>query len=145
MLVKLKTETKTLEQIAEILSKNPDGNALIKQAFIDTVNKLHLECFSPEHPTLLLVDDAQFKVKVKSEHKEFMQELTGHKGPYQVNKTLKSWVGLSEGVYAIEGCDKFIPVSWCKKAPKVDRTTILAIFLALSSLVQSGAILLLLL
>jgi hypothetical protein len=142
--VKLKTDTKTLVQIEEILAADPQGQDSIQEAIIDAISKLHTKTLQGE-ALLLLVDETHFDVSLKKEHRQFMRDLTGRKGPYKVTKTYKSWVGLSEGVYTIEDCDKLIPVSWCKKKASISKLTALSIFLAISSVVQSGALIALLL
>jgi hypothetical protein len=150
MLVKLKTETKTLEQIQEILAVNPEASSLIKQTFIDAIDTLYKELFNPKttkETTFLIVDDADLDIEIKPEHQQFLKDLVGHSGPYRATKRYKSWLaGLSEGLYRIEGTDKLIPVSWCaeKKSEKSSFSWITLVLL-LATLAQSGALLLLLL
>jgi hypothetical protein len=142
--VKLKTETETLSQIKEIVSADPKGQDLVKAAIVDAIATLYTKTMR-EEPSLLLVEEAAFAISPKQEYKKFMRSLTGKRGPYTVTKQYKSWVGLSEGVYAIEGCDKLVPVSWCKKKTEISKLTILSVLLAISSLAQSGLLLVLLL
>ena len=150
MLVKLKTETKTLEQIQEILAADPEASSLIKQTFIEAIDTLYKNLFDPKivkETTFLVVDDTDLDVEIKPEHQEFLESLVGHKGPYHATKKYKSWmVGLSEGLYRIEGTDKLIPVSWCsEKKLETSSVSWATLVLLLTTLVQSGALLLLLL
>ena len=152
MLVKLKTETRTLEQIQEILAVNPEASSLIKQTFIDAIDKLYKDLFDTKavkETTFLVVDDAELDVEIKTEHQQFLKDLVGHSGPYRATKRYQSWmVGLSDGLYRIEGTDKLIPVSWRvaqKEKEKDSSRSWATLVLLLTTLVQSGALLLLLL
>jgi hypothetical protein len=135
---------KTLSQVDEILEIDPTNQEAIKQAIEDAINKLHSKIVNGD-VHLLLTDATEFNIAPKSEFKQFMYDVTGEKGPYKVVKTYKSWVGISDGVYEIENCPKYIPVSWCKKTPeKRDHLKVLSVFLAICSVIQSAALLLLL-
>lgn len=141
--VKIKTDTETLLQIKELVEFSNNASEEINQAIIEAIEKLHKKTFN-DQPTLILVDSKQFDIKPKKEYKKFLLDLTGVKGPYKVTKTYKSWVGLSEGVYEIEGCDKLIPVSWCNTKSSNNSTPFSTYFWLICSLLQSAAILLLL-
>jgi hypothetical protein len=135
---------KTLSQVDEILEIDPANHEVVKEAIEAAINKLHSKIVNGD-VHLLLTDTTEFKVALKSEFKQFMCDVTGEKGPYKVVKTYKSWVGISDGVYEIENCPKYIPVSWCEKATeKRDHIKVLSIFLAICSIIQSAALLLLL-
>jgi len=135
--------TKTLSQVDEILERDPDGQEAVKQAIIDAIEKLHSKIINGD-AHLLLTDTTEFTIRPKKEFKQFMYDVTGEKGPYKVLKTYKSWVGMSDGVYEVENCAKFIPVSWCEKTSKSNLKT-LSIFLAICSVLQSIALILLIL
>lgn len=96
---------------------------------------------------LVLVDEDSFTVKVKPEHVEYVKEITGNKR-HKVEKTYKSMLGLSEGVYKLEGCDTYLPVSWFNKQEVLDlkkNVTLLFVISWAITVVQSGALFYLLL
>ena len=136
---------KTLRQVEEILEANPDAQEEIKQTIETAIEKLHSKTINGE-VTLVLTDEASFKIKPKKEYKDYLHTLTGSPGPYKVIKTYKSMIGLSDGVYELENCDQFIPVSWCKekKCTAGDNLKFLSIVLAVCSVAQSAALLLIL-
>lgn len=136
--------SKTLDQVDELLKIDPENQEVVKQAIVAAIDKLHSKIVDGE-VNLVLTDSEEFDVIPKSEFKQFMFDVTGEKGPYKVVKTYKSWIGISEGVYEIENCSKFIPVSWCNKAKeRKDHLKIMSVFLAICSIAQSIALLLLL-
>lgn len=136
--------SKSLDQVDELLKIDPKNQEIVKQAIVDAIDNLHSKITKGE-VSLLLTDDAEFEICPKSEFKQFMFDITGQKGPYKVTKTYKSWVGISDGVYEIENCDKYIPVSWCIRSQKNrDCLKPLSIFLAICSILQSIALILLL-
>jgi len=134
--------TKTLTQVDEILEMDPEGQETVKQAIIDAIDKLHSKIINGD-TNLLLTDNTEFTIRPKKEFKQFMYDVTGEKGPYKVLKTYKSWVGMSDGVYEVENCPKYIPVSWCDKASKSNLNAFSAL-LAFCSILQSVILILLL-
>jgi hypothetical protein len=141
----LKVTTKALQQVEEILETSPNAKETLETTIIEAIDRLYNRTIS-QTPQLLLVDDEKFTVAPKAEHKAFMADITGKKGPYQVVKTYKSWVGMSDGVYQIEDCDKFVPVSWFEKqAARNNRLQVLSVLLAISSILQTGLLFLLIL
>lgn len=136
--------SKSLDQVDELLKIDPKNQEIVKQAIVDAIDNLHSKITKGE-VSLLLTDDTEFEIRPKSEFKQFMFDITGQKGPYKVTKTYKSWVGISDGVYEIENCAKYIPVSWCIRSQKNrDCLKPLSIFLAICSILQSIALILLL-
>jgi hypothetical protein len=136
--------TETLNKVDEILKIDPESQEIVKQAIVEAIDKLHSKMINGD-VHLLLTDDSEFDITPKNEFKQFMYDVTGKKGPYQVIKTYKSWVGISDGVYEIEDCDKYIPVSWCSKTSKSKiNLKVFSAFLATCSILQSILIILLL-
>lgn len=134
--------TQTLNQVDEILKIDPEGSETVKQAIVDAIDKLHSKIVNRD-TSLLLTDTTEFTIQPKKEFRQFMYDVIGEKGPYKVIKTYKSWIGISDGVYEVENCDKYIPVSWCNKASKINLES-LSVFLAVCSILQSIALVLLL-
>jgi len=131
---------KAVKQIEEIMQTNPDGYEDIKNAILKAIDKLHNKVHFDTH--LLITEEAAFQITPKKEFKQYMLDITGEKGPYNVVKTYKSWVGISDGLYEVENCGKLIPASWCRdRKQKSDTLKLLSILLAISSVIQSALLL----
>ena len=140
----LKVTTKALQQIEEILEIDPNGREVLQTSIVEIINKLHTKATIGE-AQLLLVDSKEFTVAPKDEFKASMSSITGRKGPYKVTKTYKSWVGISDGIYEIEDCGRFVPVFWFVKKEEKSRLPLLSILLAIGSILQTGLLFLLIL
>ena len=144
---KIKVTTETLDQIEQILTKDPQGAKSVKDAINAAVNKVWLNTCGGGEATLLLTQDENFEVIAKEEFSDHVSKILGE-GPYKVIQTCKSWVGLSDGLYRLEAGDT-LPASWFERtAPKVkaeSRITAAALLLTVLSILQSVAIVLLLL
>jgi len=110
-LKEIKVRTKTLEQIAEIVDKNPEGRELVQKGLVEAIDKLWRTVCQPQ-VKLLLTDSIETNVVAKPEFQEIVETITGTKGPYLAIKSCKSWIGLSEGVYQIQDCESFLPIAW---------------------------------
>lgn len=145
---KIKVTTQTLDQIEEILGKDPEGAEAVRDAINAAVNKIWLNTCGGGEATLILTQDESFSVVAKESHKEKVTELLGA-GPYRVVKSCKSWVGISDGMYQLETQPMPVPASWFEreqeKEPDKGTSIPLTILMVMLSLLQSSAILLLLL
>jgi len=139
----VKVSTKSLNQIHDITTASSDARQEISDAVNQAINDLWIKVCKGE-VNLLLTDDEEFLVQPKPEFSQDARNKLGGTGPYTVIQTCKSWVGISEGIYRIKDCDCFVPVTWFSKVePKETKSAsnLITIMLAISSLVQSGAIL----
>ena len=139
----VKVSTKALHQICDITAASPESHQEIDNAINLAINDLWLKVCGGD-VKLLLTDDEEFLVSPKSEYSQDAQNKLGKRGPYTVVQTCKSWVGISEGIYKIKDCDCFVPVAWFSKVePKKEQKprNLLALILAIASLLQSRAIL----
>jgi len=139
-----KVNTDTLDRLVEI--------GAVKGIPIRTVVENAIESYwiktCADEVKLVLVDEDTFTVKVKPEHIEYVKELTGKARSHKVEKTYKSIFGLSDGVYKIEDCDTYLPVSWFNKREVLDLKRSVTLLFVISwaiTMVQSGALFYLLL
>ena len=141
---KIRVTTETLDQIEQILAKDPEGAEVVRDAINAAVNKIWLNTCSGGEATLLLTQDENFEVAAKE---EFVQQVTAAlgKGPYRVTQSYKSFVGLSDGLYRLED-GQTLPASWFDKITKPEKAiSATALLLTILSIIQSAAIVMLLL
>ena len=142
----VKVSTKALDQIYDITAATPESQQKITDAINTAIDDLWIKVCKGE-VNLLLTDNDEFLVRPKPEFSRDAQNKLGKKGPYTVIQTCKSWVGISDGIYKIKDCDCFVPVTWFSRIepvePKETKSTnnLFTIILAITSLLQSGAIL----
>lgn len=103
-----KVNTKTLHRLVEVSGLK---SVPIRTVVEDAVERYWIKACADE-VKLVLTDEDTFVVSVKPEHVEYVKELTGQTKSHKVEKTYKSMLGLSEGVYKLEDCDTYLPVSW---------------------------------
>lgn len=137
-LKEIRVDTKTINQITDIIERDPQGHELIQEELKDTINKLWSNICSPK-TALILTDETIVEISPKPEYQQMIKQLTGNDGPYTANKTYKSWVGLSEGIYSVENV--LIPASWFNAPKKLAAPGkffyFLTILLVISTLLQS--------
>lgn len=132
---------KTFSKINDLAkTKNWSAESSIETAIH---NLWDIHCL--DQTDLVVVDTAAFKVKPKHHYKAYLQELTGKKGPYSVEKTYQSWTGNSKGVYKIQNCNVLVPCSWFVES-NLEKTLATGLIIsALTTLIQSGALIYILL
>jgi len=140
----VKISSEALKQLEQLTSLDEETTKKdITEAINKAISNLYQKRFN-EEVKLILTDNTEFQVKTKPEFTEEANKLLNHKGPYTVVKTCKSWVGISDGLYRLKEVDYLVPAAWFEtttpRNAKCPNRTLTAI-LALSSILQSGAIL----
>jgi hypothetical protein len=145
----IKVNEETLKQLTELMEL-PDQDQCqdqikdeISENISTSIYKVWLK-HCKKDTAFIYIDDSSFKISPKEEHQQFLHKLTGNKGPYTVVKTFRSWVGLSDGVYKLENCDKFVPIAWFEQEapPSKKQNNLLIVMLVILSILQSLAMVL---
>jgi len=134
-----KVNTETLNRLVEV----SDVKGIpIRTVIEDAVERYWIKTCADD-VKLVLIDDDSFTVSAKPEHIGYVKELTGQGKSLKVEKTYKSMLGLSDGVYKLEGCDTYLPVSWFDKKEVKDLKRSFTLLFVISwalTLAQSGAL-----
>lgn len=75
------------------------------------------------------------KVTALPSYKQRVKGLTGNSGPYLVEDLRHSSLGLSKGLYKLQGCEALLPVDWFypnKKGTKYKKLLVFLLMLVLS-------------
>lgn len=128
-LKEIKVESKTLNQISEIVNHDPQGHQLIKKTIIDSIEKLWINVCNSQS-SLVLIDEIFYEINPKPKYQNTIKEITGFDGPYIATKICKSHIGLSEGVYQLND-STIIPVSWFKPKKSTSKFNLLLMILCI--------------
>lgn len=105
-----KVDIETLALIDRYLKLNPEGHKNISQAITKCISSLN-ETEKAKHP-MLEESSVALVVIPKKDYKKIVIKKHGKKGPYRVNKVVKSFTQTGDGFYTFEGSDGLFPTDW---------------------------------